>query len=83
MRVKMLTSIAGGPGYAFGDLVELPDDVAIEWIRERMAEAVRDPAIDLATAKGKAAKGRSGRGRVETATADPAADRATETRDEP
>ena len=79
MKVRMLTSLAGSPGYQFGDEVDLPNAVAEAWIRERRAEAVTvEPAADLR--KKRAATAKSGREHAERATADPADDPGSESR---
>lgn len=50
LKVRMLTSIAGKPNCAngqtcvTGEIVELEDKIAKEWIAEGMAAPVRDAA---------------------------------------
>jgi hypothetical protein len=46
MRVRLLTAIAGAPAYAFGEIAELVDEIALAWIAEGLAE--RDDAVEIA-----------------------------------
>jgi hypothetical protein len=38
MTIRMLTSVGGSPSYAFGEIVEVSDEVAAAWIRDGLAE---------------------------------------------
>lgn len=50
MRVRLLTSIASrDEPKQIGEVVDLPDAIAAEWIRERLAEAADGDAVQTAT----------------------------------
>jgi len=42
MKVRVIATIAGNPGYAPGNVVDLSQDVAEEWIREQLAAPLRE-----------------------------------------
>ena len=46
--VRLRTSIAGEPSYAFGQIVSLPPDIARAWIADGIAEAAPADAIEAA-----------------------------------
>lgn len=50
MQIKLLTGIAGeSESYLPGDLIERPDDIALEWIAAGLA--IEAPAADIAAAR--------------------------------